>query len=153
MSIFLKDDFETITIIDSSQAMLKEAERKLLEAQILNISTASKLTDTAACSAIVCLMTLHHVQDLEEIFSKASRIIESGGALMVADLYEEDGSFHLHELDFLGHNGFDIDTLTKTMLRHGFKVSRVTEYFKVKKIGQNGGEKEYPLFFLAAHKI
>lgn len=153
LSICLKDDFETITIVDSSKAMLEEAERKLSEAQIPNIRTASNLAETATCSAIVSLMALHHVQDLEEFFSNASRNIENGGALMVADLYEEDGSFHHHEPDFKGHNGFNIDSLTSTMLDHGFKVSRVIEYFKVPKIGQGGLEKEYPLFFLTAHKI
>lgn len=153
LSICLQDDFAALTIVDSSTAMRGEAERKLSEAQIRNISTARTLSEAAACSAMVSLMVLHHVQDLADFFNNARRSIERGGVLMIADLFEEDGSFHLHDPDFQGHNGFNIDRLTATMLDYGFRVSRVTEYFNVPKTGRDGLEREYPLFFLAADRV
>ena len=55
-------------------------------------------------------------------------------------------------IDFGGGTG-----LLSICLKDDFEtitiVLRVIEYFKVPKIGQGGLEKEYPLFFLAAHKI
>jgi cyclopropane fatty-acyl-phospholipid synthase-like methyltransferase len=153
LSMCLKDDFDKIIIVDSSEAMRGEAERKISDYQIPNISTASNLSEATTCSAIASLMALHHVQDLADFFSNASRKIESSGALLIADLYEEDGSFHHNDPYFKGHNGFNIDSLSTMMLTHGFKVSQVEEYFNIPKAGPNGLNKEYPIFFLTAYKI
>ena len=39
-------------------------------------------------------MVLHHVSDIETIINRLSQLLNPGGYLAVADLYEEDGSFY-----------------------------------------------------------
>ena len=55
-------------------------------------------------------MVLHHVNDIEKIIGKFYRLLNPGGYLAIADLYEEDGSFHGD--GFTGHKGFNMDSLS-----------------------------------------
>jgi ubiquinone/menaquinone biosynthesis C-methylase UbiE len=152
LSSCLKDDFEKIVIVDTSEAMLNEAERKISESGITNISTSKALPEDACVSVLVSLMALHHVNELNSFLSQAAKCIQNNGFLMIADLYSEDGSFHQHEPGFDGHNGFDVDQLSLTLKRFGFTVHSETEFFKVPKTGPDGSTIEYPLFFLTATK-
>ncbi len=153
LSLLLKDDFDEITIVDTSEAMLREAHSNICKAKAPNIKTATALPDSMnSHSALVSLMCLHHVQDLESFFAKASCLITEGGGLFIADLYEDDGSYHQHDPDFIGHHGFDVEKLSHMVSKHGFEVVRVNEYFRVLKETPGGKEYVYPLFFLAAIK-
>lgn len=150
LSSCLKDDFDKIVIVDTSDEMLKEAERKISENEILNVSTSKTLPDNV--SALVSLMVLHHIKKLDTFFEQAANCIEDGGSLLIADLYREDGSFHQHEPGFDGHNGFNVEQLSLELERFGFQVHSETKFFKVPKSTTDGKTVEYPLFFLTATK-
>lgn len=156
LSFFLSNDFEQITIADSSKQMLKVAQEKIKKASITNIET--KIIDhdiseiKGEFSAIIALMTLHHLPDLPLFLNKAIKLLAGDGVLMIADLYKEDGSFHKHVEDFTGHNGFDIELLTKDLYRAGFSVTQISEYYEIKKDVSPGKAHTFPLFFLVAKK-
>jgi cyclopropane fatty-acyl-phospholipid synthase-like methyltransferase len=156
LSVYLLDSFDQITIVDTSKEMLKVAQEKIKEAKITNIKTF-KIKDNISeivdkYSAIITLMTLHHISDIDKFFYSASKILDKHGALIIADLYQEDGSFHKHDHGFNGHNGFKIEELSKKLKYAGFEVSQVCEYFEIKKEINPGEEKVFPLFFLVAEK-
>lgn len=151
LSCLLADEFERVTVVDTSQAMLKQAEQKALANSLSNINTSTALPSEPA-SALVSLMALHHVKDLEGFFSQASVCLEAAGTLMIADLYKEDGSFHHHEPGFDGHNGFDIEQLSKMLTQHHFTVEGESQYFSITKEDADGELRDYPLFFLVATK-
>jgi hypothetical protein len=79
-------------------------------------------------------------------------IIKQDGYLCIADLVKEDGSFHAHELDFDGHNGFDRKELTQKLLNHNFIVEYYNECFVIEKEVENNIRK-YPLFIIIGKKI
>ena len=63
-------------------------------------------------------MVLHHVTDIERIINKFHQLLNPNGYLAIADLYEEDGSFHGD--GFTGHKGFNIDSLSDLLLKNQF---------------------------------
>ena len=156
LSFYLRNSFEAITIADTSTEMLRVARKKIEASGILNISTYELKHEISEIpgpySAVISLMTLHHILDLETFFSGAFRILEAGGALMIADLYKEDGSFHKDVKGFKGHNGFETERLSKIIEKAGFKVSKISRFFEIKKKNFADEDHIYPLFFLAAEK-
>lgn len=156
LSLYLHDSFKFVTIADSSKEMLRVAQEKIKEAKIVNIQTLeinddiSEIPDTY--SAVITLMTLHHIVDIDQFFRSTAKILNDSGALIIADLYKEDGSFHQHVQDYNGHNGFEMEQLSEKLEKAGFKVTQVSQYFEIKKENSSGKEQSYPLFFLVAEK-
>jgi len=156
LSVHLRDCFESITIADMSKEMLRVAQEKIDRAKITNIKTfavkedISEVPDTY--SAMITLMTLHHIADLEGFISSAAKILDDYGTLMIADIYQDDGSFHDHVADFDGHDGFEVGALSKILENANFEVSSVNPYFEITKETQTGEMRSYPLFFLVARK-
>ena len=155
LGINLKDTFTYIHLVDSSKEMLQVAQAKITAANIENIEThqTDKLSELAAKhSAIATLMTLHHIPDVSGFFSDAYRLLEDNGVMIIADLYEEDGSFHKNKSTFHGHNGFNISALTAIVEKAGFTVQSVEPYYEICKENFAGMKTAYPLFLLVAKK-
>ncbi len=68
---------------------------------------------------ILTQMVLHHVADIDAIIRKFGKLLNTGGYLAIADLYEEDGSFHGD--GFNGHKGFDPDKLSEILRKNQFR--------------------------------
>ncbi|WED24261.1 class I SAM-dependent methyltransferase [Vibrio sp. JC009] len=157
LAVLLKDEFDEVVIADMSEEMLKISGKKIHDAGINNIRTLKIDEDISEIkgkySAIVTLMTLHHVEHLEDFLSSVTDLLDEDGVLMIADLHKEDGSFHAHHNGFAGHNGFDTDELTRHLHIHGLEVIRVIDFYEIERTNESGEEEKYPLFFMAARKI
>jgi 2-polyprenyl-3-methyl-5-hydroxy-6-metoxy-1,4-benzoquinol methylase len=156
LALLLHDSFDQVTLADSSSEMLNVAREKIREEGINNINTVKIENDisevTGKFSAIITLMTLHHISDTGSFFKSAAELLEDEGALLIADLLQEDGSFHHNVAGFDGHNGFAIDALTKELELTGFTVSQVSPFYEIEKEIAPGEVKLFPLFFLVAEK-
>lgn len=156
LSVHLRDCFDSITIADMSEEMLSVAQEKIEGANISNIKTFAVKDDISEIpdkySAIIMLMTLHHIVDLDSFIHTAAKILDDHGTLMIADLYQDDGSFHERVTDFEGHHGFEIGALSKILENANFEVTSVNSYFEIKKENHAGEMQTYPLFFLVAKK-
>lgn len=155
LSFLLKKDLGPITLMDEAAEMLKIANEKIALSAIADMQTKEINLLTHDYSErhdlIYTQMVLHHVKDTKTILSKFHTILNVNGYLCIADLVEEDGSFHTHIPGFDGHNGYNLDELTCTLENLGFKVlSSEICYNIVKDI--KGIKKEYPLFVLIAQK-
>jgi len=69
---------------------------------------------------LVSSMTLHHVEDLEAFFQTIYKNIKEGGFIAIADLEEEDGTFH-SDNEGVHHFGFDAEKLREIVTKSGFK--------------------------------
>ncbi|KOY36154.1 class I SAM-dependent methyltransferase [Vibrio parahaemolyticus] len=150
LGIQLRNTFTHVHLADSSAKMLEEAKSKIAKASLNNVHThqvkcVSELN--SRYSAIVTLMTLHHIPDVQGFFSQAHSVLEQGGTLIIADLYKENGSFHRHNPEFSGHNGFDVSELKVIAEHSGFYVELVEPYFEIFQENEAGVEVSYPLFF------
>jgi len=151
LGIQLRDLFSHVILADASTQMLAVANEKITAAKLENIETlqVNGLSELQGKqSAIVTLMTLHHIYNLNLFFADASEKLEENGMLIIADLYKEDGSFHQHHSIFDGHNGFDVDSLSLLAKNRGFEVISINHFYDFKK-----GDTVYPLFLFVAQKL
>lgn len=96
---------------------------------------------------VFSLMTLHHIADTDAILHKFVALLARPGFLCIADLDAEDGSFHGAGFD--GHNGFDRDSLAAKALRAGFRSTRFTTAYEMRKpVGS--ALRTFPIFLMVA---
>ncbi len=76
--------------------------------------------------------------------------MKPSGYLCIADLDEEDGSFHGE--GFIGHNGFDRAKLAAMIEKSGFADVQSNICYEVKKKNPDGTIRIYPVFFMIAKK-
>jgi hypothetical protein len=94
-------------------------------------------------------MVLHHVIDIGNIIKKFYNLLNPGGYLAIADLYPEDGSFH--GADFIGHKGFDIETLSNQIKEQGFTNISHRQCFVINKKTSETETKQFGVFLLIAN--
>ena len=155
LGVQLRDLFEHVHLADASNNMLEIAHHKITQAQFTNVHThfVESLTDIPGShSAIVTLMALHHIHNVGEFFAAAYQKLQAQGMLVIADLYAEDGSFHKHNPDFDGHNGFDLDELCQKAKQAGFTTTKAAPYYDIRQENRDGVDTVYPLFLLAVMK-
>lgn len=150
LSFLLKDRFSQITLMDSSQEMIKVCVEKTEyfktnHIQPIWFDLEHKDYDDRF-DIIYNQMVLHHVNDYEAIIYTFHTMLNPGGYLAIADLYPEDGSFHGPDVKV--HLGFDPEKLTEIFRNAGFKNIEYKTCFEVKR---ESGLK-YPVFLLVAQK-
>jgi ubiquinone/menaquinone biosynthesis C-methylase UbiE len=153
LSFFLKDRFSEITLMDSSREMLKMAEQKMDAADrskfktlFFNLEKEEYIGGTF--DIIYSQMVLHHVRDIDTIIKKFYHILNPEGILAIADLYQEDGSFHDGNMDV--HKGFDPEKLLAILLQQGFHDIQIVPCFVIRKEVSVEIIKEYPVFLMTA---
>ena len=152
LSFILKDKFSEIVLMDNSKEMIRVTENKIAESGNQNMKAIwidlEKEDYTGQFDILFSQMVLHHVDNIDLIFNKFKALIKPGGYLVIADLYTEDGSFHGD--GFTGHNGFDVDQLTRQLETEGFSDIITKPCFVIHRENENGEQKEYPVFLLTA---
>ncbi|MDX5585331.1 MAG: class I SAM-dependent methyltransferase [Aureibaculum sp.] len=157
LSFELKDAFKTIALVDTSEGMIDVLKDKIEKQGIKNFKPLladllKENTDITDIDVIYTLMTMHHINDLDKAFRVFKNVINTNGYLCIADLVEEDGSFHAPELNFDGHNGFNKKELSTKLAGYGF----IMEYYSIPHTiekQQDTGIKKYPLFLMIAKKV
>jgi ubiquinone/menaquinone biosynthesis C-methylase UbiE len=153
LSFLLKEHFWEIILMDTSVEMLKVTNEKIQNANASNMKTVffnleNQESYLEKFDIIYTQMVLHHIENIQLIFDRFSKLLVPQGLLVIADLFAEDGSFH--DASFKGHNGFNIDELTKQLNNSHFDVIFHKRCFTIKRINEIGEEKEFPVFLLAS---
>jgi tRNA (cmo5U34)-methyltransferase len=150
LSFLLKDKFAEITLMDSSQEMIKVCEEKVEYYKANYIKPLWLDLEHNECNEkfdlIYNQMVLHHVNDINFMLKKFYSLINTGGYLAIADLYLEDGSFH--SPDAKVHWGFEPSEIAQKLKVYGFKS---VDYKKCYNLKRPDG-KDYPIFLLVAKK-
>lgn len=150
-SFLLKDHLKRITLMDNSAEMVKMINIKIEATKVENLSALNfdlEHNDYAGGTfdLIFTQMVLHHVNDTESIIKKFSSLLNPGGYLAIADLYEEDGSFHGD--GFTGHKGFNIEKLSEILNKNRLKYLTHKTCFTIdKKISETESGK-FDVFLL-----
>ncbi|MFO7642166.1 MAG: class I SAM-dependent methyltransferase [Candidatus Competibacteraceae bacterium] len=152
LSFALQADLGEVTLGDSSPGMLTVLEEKIGAAGLTHLHPLALDLTTDPLPAerydlIYTLMTLHHVPDTVRLLRDFHTLLRPGGWLGIADLDQEDGSFH--GAGFTGHNGFNREALRAQLFSIGFnRVDFSMGYLMEKATDQ--GLREYPLFLAVA---
>jgi len=167
LSFALQPHLGHITLADSSTGMLAVLREKIAAADIQNTCTAHNRQRHSAgmtplqldlsadplpaerYQLIYTLMTLHHIADTDQMLRAFYQLLDTPGHLCVADLDQEDGTFH--EGEFHGHLGFDRDELGGKARQVGFQHISFTTVFHMRKEAA-GTVKDFSLFLMIARK-
>jgi 2-polyprenyl-3-methyl-5-hydroxy-6-metoxy-1,4-benzoquinol methylase len=140
----------SITGADTSPGMLKIVAEK---AQALGISLQLLALDSTGSDdlggpydLIVSSMTLHHIADVPAQFRQFARHLLPAGQVALADLDEEDGSFHESAVS-IHHRGFPREQIQAWLLDAGFREIRLETAAVMVKQG-----KDYPVFLATARR-
>ena len=96
---------------------------------------------------IIISMTLHHIREYQVLLSQCGHFLKSGGIFLIADLEEEDGSFH-DDNEGIAHFGFNLAVLRQQVQKCGFMQAKTRKIYTIARKDQ-----EYPVFLLSAEKI
>lgn len=154
LSFPLKDELGRITLTDTSQGMLDVLAEKIAVLGAANMTPLKADLSVEAIPAgrfdvIYSAMTLHHIPDTDAILAAFHAHLNPGGWLGIADLDQEDGSFHGIEVDV--HHGFDRETLAEKTRRAGFTDVGFQTVFEIEK-DKPEGRRAYPVFLMVARK-
>jgi 2-polyprenyl-3-methyl-5-hydroxy-6-metoxy-1,4-benzoquinol methylase len=148
LGITLANKFAKLSFVDSSAQMLVFLRDKICRNNLAEKTTIlhldierEELPETYDC--IFSQMMLHHVQDIDALFTKLKKHLAPNGFLFFADMQTEDGSFHPDSR--VPHNGFDPGVLSEKLKIHGFTVTIHENIFTIEKSG-----KPFPIFLVAA---
>ncbi len=154
VTLQLQPHVRTITGVDGSKGMLEVLLAKVTSRGLKNVST--QLVDLERGGAIqgrfhliVSSMTLHHVADPELLIRQLTELLHPGGALAIADLDSEDGSFH-HDNTGVRHFGFE-----RTLVRHLFEkagLHHVHDVTAAVAARQRETMREYSVFLVTGRK-
>lgn len=154
LSFPLQEKLGHITLKDTSAGMLAVVDEKIAAWGIGNMTT--RLMDLTAAPTpderydlIYSSMTLHHIPDTNAILKAFHTLLNPGGWLCIADLDQEDGSFHGIQVDV--HHGFDRDALAAQAAQAGFTDIRFSTVFEIVKTTE-AGSRAYPVFLLLARR-
>jgi 2-polyprenyl-3-methyl-5-hydroxy-6-metoxy-1,4-benzoquinol methylase len=156
LSFPLSERFKQILLVDSSQGMLDVLSKKIGESGKTNMRAlnADLLVERdvrlEAVSVIYSALVLHHVGDVEKIFTIWHSLLKSPGYLFIADLDKENGMFHGPE--FTGHNGFDRESLGAIARATGFIGVRFRTVVEITKTCRDGMLRRFPVFLLTCRK-
>ena len=154
LSLALQPDLGHITLADSSSGMLAVLRDKIATANIKNMLPVQLdlMIDPLPAERyhlIYTVMTLHHILDTDRILHVFHELLKPAGTLCVADLDQEDGTFHTDE--FHGHRGFDRAALAVQAQSIGFSALRFSTVFHMPQ-DIAGVRREFPLFLMVARK-
>jgi len=139
-----------ITGADTSPNMLKtlEGKAKAMGIPVQALELDSSRTDDlrGPYDLIVSSMTLHHVADVPALFRQFARHLRPGGRVALADLDDEDGSFHEAAVS-IHHRGFPRERIQSWLGEAGFQEIRLETATVTRKQA-----KDYPVFLATARK-
>lgn len=118
----LGDRVGPATLADSSAGMrevlgAKVADGSLAGGRVWDLDLERQPAPADRFDLVVCSNVLHHVRRLEQVLDGLTTLLAPGGYLCIADLDQEDGSFHGHDFD--GHHGFSRPELAAQLTAAG----------------------------------
>ena len=156
LSFALQPDLGNISLADSSQGMLdvlclKISAAKVKNMQLLYLDLCTDPLPDATWDLVYSLMVLHHITDTEQILASFYLLLNPAGFLCIADLDEEDGTFHASDVEGV-HHGFNRQRLEQQTRAAGFKSVQFSTVFTMQKETADATQKSFPLFLMTAKK-
>jgi SAM-dependent methyltransferase len=156
VGLALAPQLASLIAVDTSSGMLEILARKIADEKIPNVTPfrldlpAEPYTDRF--DLIFSAMVLHHVRETDKILARLVDLLVVGGYLALADLWEEDGSFHDPGMEGVMHHGFNPADLAARLGGLGMGEVTWTEVHSIIKSDGAGTERAYPVFLLTGRK-
>lgn len=134
--------------VDTSVSMLEKLKEKNSDKLSIEAINQDIIKNPLQKSfdGLVSSMTLHHVEDLKAFFETIYKNLNGGGFIAIADLEEEDGTFHTDNGD-VHHFGFSQEQLSVIITACGFKNIAFENINTI-----NKSHRDFGIFLLTATK-
>ncbi len=141
-----------ITALDISQKMLSQLQENALSWHDCHVKTVhadicSFHSDTLF-DGIISSMSMHHIEDIDALFSTFASLLKPKGFIAIADLQKEDGGFHDHGNEGVFHFGFEEEYLSIAASKYGFEMIDFTQATVI----QKEDNRQFPIFLMSAYK-
>lgn len=152
----LQNKFRKITLIDSEEEMIKVVKKKIESNNIknvfpINLNLMNENYNGEKFDVIYTSLTLHHILDVKSIIEKFYNLLNENGILIIFELDEDDGLFHMDSKNFRGHNGFKHQYLEDILSSVDFKNIESKTFFNSTKI-VNNLRIPYSIFYIVGYK-
>ncbi|HUI08200.1 MAG TPA: class I SAM-dependent methyltransferase [Verrucomicrobiae bacterium] len=142
--------------VDSSTEMLARMEAKARRDGLRHVTTRRHdLTAEPLAGlefdVVLCAMALHHVREVGPLLQRFLSLLSPNGLLAIADLDEEDGSFH-QDARGVEHHGFRREWIHEQFRRAGFAQVEFETVYEIEKPDANGRSRRFPVFLATARK-
>ena len=152
----LCDNFRKVTLIDAEEEMINVVKEKIDTYKTTNVfpkklDLTKETYSGEKFDIIYTSMTLHHIIDTKNIVKILYNLLNENGVFCVVELDKEDGSFHINEKNFDGHNGFEHETMENAFKNAGFSNIKSETFFN----GEKKNQKKiipYSLFYTIGEK-
>ena len=156
VGLSLAPQLEQLLAVDTSAGMLDIISEKVAHEGLNNVTTLQCDLQQDSIDQqfefIFSSMSLHHVEKSELLLEQLVKQLQPDGLLAIADLDEEDGSFHQNDSPDHHHNGFSRKKLTQDLENFGMKnISFQTVHTIVKK-NIDGKKQPFTIFLMTAQK-
>lgn len=146
----------SVTGVDSSQGMLDVFNSKIAKLKLNNVTALFADLDrgdklTGKYHLVLSSMALHHIKEIEPLFTQFYKVTAPGGYLCIADLDLDGGQFH-EENTGVFHFGFDRAYLRNVFIKAGYDDVRNVTAAKIEKPGINGEMKRFSIFLIIGRK-
>ena len=154
-SLILKDYLKEITLMDNSKEMIRVIDEKIRSSKVMNLKVLNFDLESdefieGKFDLVFTQMVLHHVNNIEKIINTFHQLLNQGGYIAIADLYEEDGSFHGDS--FTGHKGFNIDYLSGILKKNRFSDIIHKTCFVIDRKTSETESKQFNVFIMVARR-
>lgn len=152
LGLHFAGDLASLLLTDPSTGMLEVASEKIRRAGLSTVSVApyDLLRDPAAAGSfdiVLSLLVLHHLDDTAAAFRATFGLLGPGGWIALADLDEEDGTFHDADAEGIHHLGFERERVADLARAAGFVDLGLSTATEIEKDGRT-----YPVFLLTARR-
>lgn len=155
ITVALAPHVARIVALDSAPGMIDALVEKLRRHGIDNVEArVGDLPDNppeGRFDAIVSSMTLHHIGDTDALLRVLWQRLRPGGRIALADLDQEDGSFH-GDKPGIAHHGFDRTTLADQLRTAGFAYIEFTTAHHMERTLDDGSTRTFPIFLAVASR-
>lgn len=144
-----------VLAVDSSAGMLSVLREKAQQLGLENVhaleADLSQSIPAGPFDLVFSSMTLHHIEDVPGLLKRLAGSLASGGHLALADLTQEDGSFH-GDMAGIAHQGFEPETFKRWLRETGLVEVQLRQAHVVEKPDATGSLRRYPVFLATARK-
>lgn len=148
-----------VTGADSSPGMLEVLRGKIAASglgdrmQAVRLDLERDAVPPERYDLVVVGMAMHHIAAVDRVLRAFHELLRPGGAVCIADLDTEPGTFHGPEAsEGVHHHGFDRAELKGRLEQAGFSDARDATVARFRKPVEGGGEQEFSIFLIVADR-
>ena len=131
LGLSLINNVKKVIFLDSSKGMIKQVQRGILEKKVSNyeiIEGDINIYKGDRIDLILVANVFHHIEDINSVINKFSKILRKRGKALVVDLVETSEDFHGGTAP---HNGFKPENVVKLFKNNGFSNVKYENFYDI----------------------